>query len=79
MGCRAWMEGGCDCDQPCDDSNDEIVIPYYERPGYVSQEESNMVKLKEAFNNLMQAYEEDYPKHIVWSHFELVDKLLTEV
>lgn len=72
MTCKAWLEGSCDCEQPCDtDSNSapEILAP-------VIISSSNMDEIKTQFKALAKFYEYDYPKHIVWKHFELVAKLL---
>ena len=72
MTCRSWLEGSCDCGQPCDDDNSNTV----ETVAPVIVSSANMVEIKKQFKVLADVYSKNYPMHIVWEHLELVAKLL---
>jgi len=73
MTCKAWLEGSCNCEQPCEsDSNSapEILAP-------VIINQRHMDEIKTQFKALAEVYDRGYATHRVWEHFNLVAKLLS--
>lgn len=76
MTCKAWLEGSCDCDQPCDSGGSFSSSYSVPKPIAPVISAFGLSEIKHEFKVLAEVYVKDYPTHIVWEHFQLVAKLL---
>lgn len=75
MTCWAWLEGTCDCGQPCNERSEEISLPPPICAPAISTV-SEIDAIRAEFKKLAEVYSSDHATHIVWQHFELVGKLI---
>lgn len=73
MTCKSWLEGSCNCEQPCE--SDSNSAPEILAPVIINQRHSDEIKTQ--FKVLAEVYRMSYAPHIVWQHFNLVAKLLS--